>query len=255
MKIAACYKIVPFSEEIEVRRDRTLDCSKASLEIGQYDLRAVETAMRLKEAAGEGTVLALTVGGETVSNSKMKKAVLARGPAEMYGVQDASLTNADTLSTAACLKAAVEKMGDVDLVICGEGSSDMYVQQVGNVLGAMLGWVTINGVCAVEQTESGLRVERVVADGVEVLEVGLPAVITVTADINIPRIATMKDIMAAGKKPATVWSLADLGISPATCNETMSVLAPEKTERKREIYEGNSDDVLDAVAEALKKVL
>ena len=115
MKIAACYKIVPFSEEIEVRRDRTLDCSKASLEIGQYDLRAVETAMRLKEAAGEGTVLALTVGGETVSNSKMKKAVLARGPAEMYGVQDASLTNADTLSTAACLKAAVEKMGDVDL--------------------------------------------------------------------------------------------------------------------------------------------
>lgn len=255
MKIAACYKAVPFSEEIEVRRDRTLDFSKASLEIGQYDLRAVETAMRLKEAAGEGSVVALTIGGETVSNSKMKKAILARGPAEMYGVQDDSLANADTYVTASCLRAAVEKMGDIDLVVCGEGSSDMYVQQVGNVLGAMLGWTTVNGVSAVTQIEGGLRIERVVSDGVEVLECALPAVITVAADINIPRIATMKDILAAGKKPATVWSLSDIGISPTVLSETESVLAPKKTERRREIFEGNTDDVLDAFAEALKKVL
>lgn len=255
MKILVCYKCVPFSEEIKVNSNRSLDTAVASLEVGQYDLRAVETAMRIKEADGESSVAVLTVGGDAVSNSKMKKAILARGPAEMYGVQDASLESADTFTTASVLKAAVEKIGDVDLVLCGEGSSDMYAQQVGNVLGAMLGWNTLNAVCAAERDGDGLRVERVVADGKEVLGVALPAVLSVTADINIPRIATMKDILGAGKKPATVWSLADVVSEVEAKNETISLLAPEETERKCVVFEDAGEENLAQFVSALKKCL
>ena len=255
MKIVACYKSVPFADEISLKADRTLDFSTASLEIGQFDLCAVEAAMKLKEASGEGSVQVLTVGGDVVANSKLKKGILARGPSEMFGVQDESLAVADTYATASVLKAAVEKIGDVDLVVCGEGSADVYVQQVGNVMGTLLGWTTVNGVSAAKEIEGGLQVERTVSDGVEILEIPLPAVLTVTSDINIPRIASMKDIMAAGKKPSTIWSLADLGVVAKALVETKSILAPEATERKLEIYEGTSDEALDQFVAALKKVL
>ncbi len=255
MKIIACYKSVPFSEEIVAKSDRSLDFSGASLEIGQYDLRAVEAAMQIKEADGESSVAVLTVGGEAVSNSKMKKAILSRGPAEMYGVQDPSLAEADSFMTAATLKAALEKIGDVDLVLCGEGSSDMYVQQVGNMLGAMLGWNTLNAVCGLTREGDHLRVERVVSDGKEVLEVDLPAVLSVTSDINIPRIATMKDIMAAGKKPSTVWSMADVGAAAEGKNETVSTLALEKADRKCIVLDGASEEEVAQFVDALKKAL
>lgn len=253
MKIVACYKCVPFAEEIEIKKDRTVDLSTASIEIGQYDLRAVETGMRLAEAVGS-KVLALTAGGQAVTNSKMKKAILARGPAEMYGVHDDLLDKADTYMTAKVLASAIGKIGEVDLVICGEGSSDMYAQQVGNVTGAILGWNTVNAVCDVKMNGDSLRVERVGNDGKELLDVELPAVISVTGDINTPRIATMKDIMAAGKKPATVWALADVCEAEAK-TATQSILAPQEAERKRIVLEGTSDEAIDTFMGYIKKVL
>ncbi len=254
MKTIVCYKSVADSESIKVARDRTLDMSEVQYEIGQYDLRAVEAGMQLAAKTG-GEVIALTAAGEMASNSKMKKAILARGPQEMFGIQDTSLDSADTMAVAAVLKAGVEKIG-CDLVLCGEGSGDMYAQQTGNILGGMLGWSTINAVCEIEPTgEATLRVKRVVGDGVETLDITLPAVISVTGDINVPRIPTMKDIMGAGKKPSTIWSLADIGASVVATTKTESVLAPEATERKRIILEGGSDEALDEFAAYLKKAL
>lgn len=255
MKIIACYKCVPYSEEITVNDDRTLNLENASLEIGQYDLRAVETAMRIKEADGESTVAVLSVGGEAICNSKMKKAILSRGPAEMFGVQDSILEKASIYKTAAVLAAAVKKIGGVDLVICGEGSSDMYAQQVGNVLGGILGWNTVNAVCAVGKQENGVRISRVTNDGVELIDVELPAVISVTGDINVPRIATMKDIMGAGKKPATIWSIDEVCSAVNNTTEIKSILAPEKTERKNIIIEGNREDAIKEFADFIRKEL
>lgn len=253
MKIVACYKCVPFSEEIGVKADRTLDRESASWEIGQYDLLAVETGMRL--AVDGDRVAALTVGGEVLNNSKMKKAILSRGPAEMYGIQSKNPDDLDSVTTARYLKEGIEKIGDVELVICGEGSSDMYSQQVGNVLGAMLGWNTVNSVSAVERADSCLKVERTVDGGTEVLEVDYPAVLTVTSNINKARIPTMKDIMGAGKKPASVWAEDDVAEGIKPMGRVESMLAPESQERKRVILEGDSDEVVDEFAALIKNML
>jgi len=256
MKTLVCYKLVPEEEEIEVKRDRTLGLTKAQWKIGQYDLNAVEAGMKVKEeSGGKGDIVVLTVGGEMVDNSKLKKAILSRGPAQMYGIRDEALTTADSYTTASVLKAGIEKIGDVDLVLCGEGSGDIYAQQVGAVLGALLGWPTVNAVNKITPGYGKITVERSLEDGVEVLEVDLPAVASVTTDINIPRIPTMKDILGAGKKPFTIWSLAEVGAEVVSGSETISTLAPDQTARLKIIIEGGSEESIDVLYNHMRKLV
>lgn len=254
MKIVACYKCVPNSESISVARDRTLDFSAVQWEIGQYDLRAIEAAMQMA-ADGADSVAVLTVGGAITENSKMKKAVLSRGPQEMFGIKDTAFEAADSISIAKALSAGIAKIGDVDLVICGEGSSDMYSQQTGIILGGILGWTTLNAVASISKTDNGLRVTRVVDDGVETLDIALPAVISVTSDINMPRIPTMKDILGAGKKPSTIWTAADVDAEISVKAETLSILAPEETDRKRIVLNSGEEGAVEQFVSYLKSAL
>lgn len=254
MNIVACYKCVPEEQDITINADMTLNFKNAEYKIGTYDLNAVETAMKISEVNGS-VVSVLTAGAFEVDNSKLKKAILSRGPDAMYGIMDDSLALADSYTIANVLKAGVEKVADVELVICGEGSGDMYAQQVGTIVGGLLGWNTVNSVSAVEIDGKVLKIERTVEDGVEVLEVDLPAVISVTSDINVPRIAGMKDILAAGKKPMTVWGLADIGVDAQQTTETVSILAPEQTERKKIIIDGSSDAEIEVLFNHLRKLV
>jgi len=253
MKIVACYKCVPEEEEIKVKSDRTLDFLKAQWKIGLYDLNAVEAGMKLMEEVG-GEVAVMTAADDIVENSKMRKAILSRGPAQMYGIKDDAMKTADSYATAQVLKAGIEKIGGIDLVLCGEGSGDIYAQQVGPVLGALLGWPTVNAVSKITPADRKLLVERSIEDGTEVLEVDLPAVVCVTSDINIPRIPTMKEILGAGKKPSTIWNLADVGAKIVNGSDTISILAPEQTDRLRIIFEGGSEENIEALYSHLRKM-
>ena len=254
MKIITCYKLVPEEQDISVKNDHTLDFSAAQWKVGEFDLNAVEAAMRLTEAAG-GEVVALTAGAEIVDNPKLKKAILSRGPVEMYGIKDDALATADSYAVAQILKAGVETIGGADLIMCGEGSGDIYARQVGSVLGALLGWPTVNAVSDVTAQNGKLLVERSLENGIEVLEVELPAVLSVTTDINLPRIPGMKDILAAGKKPAVVWGLADVGAGAESATETLTILAPEQTNRQQIIIDGDSADHIETFCNHLRKVL
>lgn len=242
MKIVVCYKIVHDENELTVERDRSIDESKAAFAISAYDCNAVGAAMKLAAETEGCGVIALTAGGDRVENGKMKKAILSRGPEAMYAVKDPDLDKADSYNIAAALRAAIEKIGDVELVICGEGSGDVYNQQVGNMLGALMGAATVNGVSAMALEGGKLRLERSADDGTELLEVGIPAVISVTSDICIPKIPSMKDILAAGKKPSRIFTREELGAPSEKGVETLSLLAPESTERKQVIVKGDGEE-------------
>lgn len=255
LNIIVCYKNVPEEQDIQVNPDKTLDLGRAAYKTGQYDLNAVEAGMQIAEAVAGSTVNVLTVGGDTVDNAKLKKGILSRGPAQMYAVKDASLSEADSFMTAAVLKAAIERLGGADLVLCGEGSGDMYNQQVGNTLGALMDLATVNAVSKITPQGNSLIVERSVEDGVEVLEVALPAVISVSSDINIPRIPGMKDILGAGKKPSTVWNLSEVTEPLQNPSRTISILAPEQTDRRQMIVEGDGDDAIEAFYSNIRRIL
>ena len=254
MRIVVCYKCVPEEAEIVIRADRTLDTSKSQWKIGTYDLNAVEAGMQAMETMG-GEVLALTAGDRAVDNSKMRKAILSRGPSKMCGVRDKRLENADSYLTATALKAGVDRIGNVDLVICGEGSGDLYAQQVGPLLGALLGWTTVNAVSKIVPMDGGLILERSLENSVEVLKADLPAVVSVTSDINIPRIPAMKDILSAGKKPFEQWDLVELGAQAESGSQTVEVLAPEETERLGIILEEGGAEDIDTLYRYLCKLI
>lgn len=104
MKYVVCYKLVPNESSIGVMPDKSLDLANCEWEIGQYDLRAVETAARLAEASPENRLIALTAGNAVVENSKLKKSILARGPHELLAVEGDVLSRADSFATARCLR-------------------------------------------------------------------------------------------------------------------------------------------------------
>ena len=246
MNIVVCYKIVPDEQDAVVQADRTLSFERAALKIGDYDLNAVEAGAQLASASG-ASLVSLTAGGDPVEDSKLKKAILARGPHENVAVKDASLPEAGSAVTARVLAAAVKQLDDVSLVLCGEGSADRYAQQVGVQLGELLGLPTVDGVAHVERTV-GAVVER--------LDVPLPAVLSVVADMNTPRIPSMKDILGAGKKPSRVLSFEDVGFDGFDeAIDVVSTLAPEQRDRACEILEGDDDETIQAFAARVRERL
>jgi electron transfer flavoprotein beta subunit len=167
----------------------------------------------------------------------------------LFLAADDALDDLDAFATAAELAKLVEAAGGADLVVVGDGSADLYAKQTGAQLAAAMDVPYVSGVVSMEEAGGRLAVERVLESVSETLEVPLPAVVAVSPDAALPRIAGMKDILAAGKKPMAV-SAAAAGVPAAV--ETVSVKAPEQADRKQQIFEG--DDVA-AFAAAVKSAL
>ena len=253
MNTVACYKITPDNQDVAVAPDGSIDLAHAAMVLGEYDLMAIEEAAKVAEAT-EGRAVLLTAGGEALGDTKLVKAALSRGASELYSVSDPALADADAFQTATVLAAALGKM-EYDLVICGEGSADRYEQQVGSLLGSLLGLPVVNAVSSIEPRDGSVVVERALENEVEVLEVALPAVVSVTTDINMPRIPQLKDILAAGKKPVTTWTLDEVGGLSSACVETVSVKAPGNVERKKVVYESGSAENVGELAANIRASL
>jgi electron transfer flavoprotein beta subunit len=243
--------VVPEEQDITFDSNGDISLDKAKLAISSYDLNSVEAGTQLVEENG-GNLMALSVGAAKINDSKLKKTILSRGPESLYLIADDSLNHMDTHQTAHALKAGIDKMGTYDLILCGDGSADLYAQQVGAQLGQLLSVPTINSVSKISVANGKAIVERTLEDEVETLEVPLPAVISVTADINQPRIPSMKQILSAGKKPSTVWNVGDAGLTVLDQSiEVLETKAPEQVDRKQIVIEGDSDD---AIQEFIEKV-
>ena len=107
---------------------------------------------------------------------------------------------------------AIKKIGEYDLIFCGRQSSDWDAGQVGLGIAEILGIPAVTLARKLEVTDGKLRVERVIPDGYEVVEVGFPALITVTSELGSLRYPALKGIMAAAKKQPTIWKPADIGL-------------------------------------------
>ncbi|EEO9783803.1 electron transfer flavoprotein FixA [Salmonella enterica] len=251
MKIITCYKCVPDEQDIAINNaDGTLDFSKADSKISQYDLNAIEAACQLKQQLGDAQVVAMSVGGKALTNAKGRKDVLSRGPDELIVVIDDQFEQALPQHTAAAQKSGF------DLLICGDGSSDLYAQQVGLLVGEALNIPAINGVSKIlSLTDSTLTVERELEDEVETLSIPLPAVIAVSTDINTPQIPSMKAILGAAKKPVQVWSPADIGLNSVPAYSAQQVAAPKQRERQRVVIEGEGEEQIAAFVENLRKII
>jgi len=221
--------------------------------ISDVDKRALEAAIQLKEKHG-GEVIALSMGDAKTKTAMLE--ALAMGADALYLVNDEALKGIDTLATSKVLAAAVRKIGDFDLVLCGEMTLDSLSSQVGPRLAELLDLPQVTYARHLELEEGRLRAERDLEDVDEVVEVGLPAVVSVVREINEPRIPSLMNIMKAKRKPTVEWDAAALGLSAdeikdASSIEILKVEAPQ-VERKRVIIEAETaEEAAEKLAEAI----
>lgn len=252
MKILVGCKLVPEDQDIVVQNDGTLDMSKAAPKISQFDLNAIQTAVDIKKQNADATITALSVGGKKLENVKVRKDMLSRGLDELVVVTDEKYENLLPHQTSKILSEVAKEQG-FDLIICGDGSGDLYAQQTGIKLGALLDVPTINGISQIVSIdENKVVAKRALENEVETLEIPLPAVICVSADINEPSIPGMKAILAAGKKPVNVKEVV---VEDSNLVDLVEIKAPKKKERAHIIVEGDSEDQIAEFVNNLRKII
>ncbi len=181
--------------------------------ISPFDEQAVEAALKIKDAKG-GKITAISLGVNLLRD--VVKKPLSMGADELILLEDPAFAEGDSWSTAYALAMAIKKVGKFDLIFCGRQASDWDSGQVGSAIAEILGLPSVTVAKKVEAADGKVKVERVTADGYEVVEVTLPALITVSNEIGAARYPTIKGIMAAKRKEPTVWKPADIGVDPAT---------------------------------------
>jgi electron transfer flavoprotein beta subunit len=179
--------------------------------INAWDENAVETAVQLKENSGAETTLVSIGGGD---NTDMIRRCYAMGIENGIHIEDPALAAADSFVYAKVLQKVYEK-GDYDLVITGKQAQDTDNGQTGIILAEYLGLPCVSNVIAIEVLDDQhIKVSRSGDAGTEIIELALPAVVTVDVSINEPRLPAMRGIMMAKKKKIDVMDLAALGTSP-----------------------------------------
>ncbi|MEB2836195.1 MAG: electron transfer flavoprotein subunit beta/FixA family protein [Desulfurococcales archaeon] len=240
-------------ETIRSRPDGTVDIDAMSLKISDIDRNAVEEANRLKSALG-GKVYSITIltWGPVAKRSKdLKMAVqeaLAKGVDEAYILADDEIVPGDPVTTASAIVGIIKKEGlNPDLILAGEATIDGFTGQIAGRVAAKLGLPYVSFARKIEVKDGKIVAERDLEDYLETVEAPLPAVVSVTREINQPRPPTLLQIRRASKKPQKTLKAADVEglVKPKRVIEELRVVA---VKRKQIIIEG---DTLEEIADKL----
>ena len=212
--IVVCAKAVPDPQQAcNVKIDphtKTLTRCDVPMVLNPLDKNAMEAALELKRRFN-GRITVFSMGPPDAAD--IVKECLALGADEGILLSDPAFGGADAYATAYTLAKAVEKLESVDLVICGMASSDGATEWVGPEMAVFLNRPVVTMVQEiVESSADRLRVKAALANGYRLMEVALPAVLTVTRDLNTPRALSFSGIIKARKKTVLTWGHEDLGV-------------------------------------------
>jgi electron transfer flavoprotein beta subunit len=210
--------------------------------VNGFDLNAMEAALRLKEKAGGGKITILSVG-KSFANDVIRKP-LAMGGDELVLLEEDAFDGLDAFATVKALVAAIKKIGQYDLILCGRQASDHDQALVPHGIGEMLGIPVISMAANVEVHDRTVRVERKLPDGYEVLEAPLPAVVSVSNELAPVRLPNLRGIIQASHKQPTVWKAADVGLEAVALRSGLELqdLFIPVSEKVCEFIEGENDE-------------
>ena len=186
---------------------------------------------------------------------------ISLGADEAILLSDRALAGSDTWATSYILSRAMAKIADYDVIICGRQTLDGDTGQVGPGLSEMLGIPFVAYVSKVEEIRDGyIRVQRMVEEGYETIEMALPAVITVAKEINVPRLPSLRGSMKAKTAQIPVWSAEDIGAEgdkagiAGSPTRVVKVFFPQRT-HKSEMLQGSLDEQVDNLIERLERII
>ncbi len=211
MKIVVCIKQVPDTTDVKINKEtNTLIREGVKSVINPFDFYAIEEGLALKEAHG-GNVIVISMGPPQVSES-LKEAI-SLGVDDVILISDRAFAGADSLATSYALTKAIEKIGDVDLILCGKQAIDGDTAQVGPGIAEHLDIPHTTYVKAVtEVTDNTIKVHSMIEGGYEEVEMDLPALLTVVKEINEPRMPSVRGILRSRHMEVPVWTVNDLDV-------------------------------------------
>ena len=254
LHIVVCVKIVPKPEDVKLKEDNTLDRANAESVINPPDKNAVETAVSLKERYG-GKVTAISMGPPFFDD--FMRLVMAMGVDNAILLSDRAFAGADTYPTTLTIAAGIKKLGDVDLVICGEESSDGGTGNVPPGIAEWLGWTQATYCHEIDYDEIQSRfvVKRSISTGYEVISIPKPAVVSVELGINSPRFPNfyLKQEYDQNYK-VTIWDAKALNLDPERVglkgsHTTVDSLKSSKgRERQKQFIKGDPKEIAEKLA-------
>ncbi len=255
MRFIVCLKQVPNTTEIKIDpQTNTLVREGVESILNPFDAYAIEEAVRLKEAHG-GSVVAISMGPNQVE-STLREAV-ALGVDEIILLSDRKFAGADTWATSYTLAAAIKRLGSYDLILTGQQAIDGDTAQVGPGIAAHL---DIPQTCFVRKIEAisptKIRVQRLMEDGFDTVEMCSPALISVVKEINSPRLPSLRGKRNAKNAELTVWNADDLGLDETKIGlngsptQVVNIFSP-KHEKQVEKFDGDTDQAVELIIRRL----
>ncbi len=261
MKIVVCIKQVPETTEVKIDpKTNTLIREGVASIINPFDMYAIEEAIRLKERYN-GITYVITMGPPQAE--EVLREALSMGIDEAIHLCDKSFAGSDTWATSLVLAKAIEKIKDVDLIICGKQASDGDTAQVGPGIAAHLNLpqaTYVRKVREIDLEKKVMYVERLLEGGYEVLKVELPALVTVVKEINEPRLPSLRGKMRAKRQSIPIWRHKDLGLKEeevglkGSPTQVVKIFTPPPR-TKGKIFEGDVETCVDKLVSELKKIL
>ncbi len=178
--------------------------------LSPFDENALEAALKIKDIQ-EAKVTVITLGKKLIR--AVVTSPLAAGADELVMLQDEAFDEFDTALTVNAIAAAIKKLGQYDLILCGLQAADTNAGQVGIGIAVLLGIPCITAARKIELKGDKVKVEKNTADGYESVEAATPVVVTVSYEVGSLREPGVEAFMSAAKKPVSVWDSRELGIS------------------------------------------
>ena len=263
MEIVVCIKQVPDTTDVKINPEtNTLIREGVESIINPFDMYAIEEAVRLKERFG-GHISVITMGPPQ-AESALREA-LSLGIDSAIHLCDRTFAGSDTWATSLILAKAIEKINNCDLVICGKQASDGDTAQVGPGIATHLNLPQATYVRRIDSVHLDtapkiMVVERLLEEGYELIELQLPALITVVKEINEPRLPSLRRKMSSKRLGITGWGNKDLGLSPdqiglnGSPTQVVKIFTPPHKEGGK-TFKGEPQEVVEELFKEIKDIL
>lgn len=260
MKIIVLIKQVPDMEKVKFDMVKgRIDRSSAGTEINPFDLNALEAALQIAEKTG-GEVIALSMGPPQAEEAL--KEALAMGTADGILLTDMKFGGSDVKATSSILSSAIKKIGDYDLIIAGMQSVDGDTGQVGPEIAGRLGIPHISNVESIRSySEKSIELVSKVWETYYVKRASYPLLLTVTKDVNVPRLPTFKNKMKARKSEIKKWNyedlkefldVSDIGVKGSP-TKVKKIVVPPLSKRQGKLYKQDDGKAVSDILNVLKE--
>ena len=221
-------RVVDYNVKVRVKSDKSgVELDNVKMSMNPFDEIAVEEAIRIKEANKAEEIIAISIGPEQSQETLRTALAMGADRAILIVATDDVNSDIEPLDVAKILHAVVVEEKN-DLVLCGKQAIDNDMNATGQMLSALLGCSQATYASKIDLVDNKASVTREVDGGLQVIEVSLPAVISVDLRLNEPRYASLPNIMKAKKKPIEQLNASDLGVDITPRIEQVKVEEPPK---------------------------